>query len=85
MVAINILMVQDMKETGEKISNMALEKKSGLTMPAMKESIVTERNMVKASSYGVMSLNMKANLLKTILKAMVVIFGQMVESMKERG
>ena len=65
-----ISMELSMKEIGETICNMEMEKKLGLMVRFMKENILWERNMDMAYIAGTMGLDMKVNGLKTRLKVL---------------
>jgi hypothetical protein len=55
-------MGQNMKEIGKKINRMVLEKKVGLTVLRMKESINKGKKVDKVNSSGLMVVHMKVNL-----------------------
>ena len=55
-------MEADMKDIGKKINRMVLEKKVGLTVLHMKESINKGKKVDKVNSNGLMVVHMKVNL-----------------------
>ena len=75
-----ILMVQNMKATGLKISNMGKVLKPGPMGLVMKVTMSMARSTVSVDLLGLMVAHILGNLKKTIFKAMVLTIGQMVVS-----
>lgn len=80
-----ISMVLSMRATGEKISNMATEKKVGRMALFMKVNILQEKNMVRANINGMTNHNTTVNGSKTKSKDVVPIAGLMAECTKVSG
>jgi hypothetical protein len=85
MVFTAILMVQDMKENGKKISNTVWVLRLGQMAPNSKDNMSKERNMVKVHLLGLMDLLTQDNSLRIIFKEMENITGLMVENSTAHG
>lgn len=85
MAIIITLMEPVMKVNGTRTSSMARVKRSGLTVPTTKVSILMERSMDKACSTGQMDLLTMASSLTTTFKATESTPGLMAESIKDNG
>jgi len=81
----NIWMVPNTWENGEKIANTDMESRVGQTMPDMKAITNMERNMELVLSNGAMAHLTSGNFIITIFTARVFTLGQTTESMKENG
>ena len=81
----NIWMVPNTWENGEKIANMVMESRVGQTMLNTKAITNMERNMALVLSNGVMALHISENSIITIFMAKVFTHGQTTESTKENG
>jgi len=81
----NIWMVPNTWENGEKIANTDMESRVGQTMRSMKAITNMERNMELVLSNGVMALHTSENFIITIFTERVFTLGQTTESMKENG
>lgn len=82
---IHILMVQNMKDNGLKISNMGKEKKHGRMVLSMKVTTLTPKNKVRVILFGQIKVNTQAISIITTLKEMEFIIGIMVELMMVNG
>ena len=81
----NIWMVPNTWENGEKIANTDMESRVGQTMQNMKAITNMEKNMVLVLSNGVMGPHTSENFIITISMAKAYTLGQTTESMKENG
>ena len=78
-------MVQCIKGNGEKTNSMEKEEKRGLIKLCMKVIMMMEENMGWGIFNGRMGLNIKGNLIITILKESASINGLMGELIMENG
>lgn len=77
--SILMLMVQDTKDNGLRINNMAMVLKDGQMVPLMKVNIHKERSMEKENSPGLTLVHSLAISLTTIFMEVVSMNGQMEE------
>ena len=83
--SIIILMAHVTKASGLRISNMAMEKRSGPTMLAMRVNIAMAKNMVMGSSFGPMAAPTRAPSSRTISTETGSTLGQTVVSTMASG
>ena len=85
MASILISMKPDIKVIGKKTNNTEKVSKHGPMVQAMKETISKARNMVLASSHGLMAAHIKDSSTRTISRDKGSINGQMDVSMRVNG
>lgn len=79
LVDMNILMAQNMKDTGKKISNMVTEKKYGQMEHSLRVITLMEKNKVKVNLLGQMVAHIRVTFMKTTFMAEEYIDGPMGE------
>lgn len=80
-----IVMDQYMKDNGQRISNMELERKLGLKIKFMKGNIKRVKEKVRENLFGETVPNMTVNSMIIAYKGLVHINGWMEENIQDNG